>query len=256
MDAVDFSGGVMPEVEKELALLLAEPRPPALREALLHAVMPGGKRIRPRLCMAAAEAAGGSPVDAVFPACAIELLHCYTLVHDDLPAMDDDVERRGRPSVWARYGEATAILTGDALQAMAFRAAMRTARNTMKVLEELGSAAEWVVRGQSEELSGGDLDFIYRHKTADLFMAAAAMGAYAGGGSEESAGRLKRFAACIGLAFQHEDDLLDGDSPYQEDDARKRIARLTAEALASLEGLPGDTSFLSSLASGLAGRKG
>ena len=114
------------EVELELRQLLSsQERPRVLAEAMCWAVEGGGKRIRPRICLASAVAAGGMSADALLPACAVELLHSYTLVHDDLPAMDNDAERRGRPSVWAKFGEANAILAGDALQALAFDLAAR-----------------------------------------------------------------------------------------------------------------------------------
>ena len=267
-------------LEKTLEELLAETRPAALFEAIRHAVLGGGKRIRSQLCLAAASVVGGRTEDALYPACAIELLHSYTLVHDDLPAMDNDTVRRGKPSVWATFGEATAILAGDALQALAFQTAARAPRNGEKILAALGEAAVGVVRGQSEELSTANSHpststhlssisyqissttqlstlntaFIYRHKTADLFIAAAVMGAYAGGGTEADVARLREYALNLGLAFQYEDDLLDGDVGFPPEEARRRIADHTAAALTSLEDLPGDTAFLSALAHSLARR--
>ena len=257
---------MLTRLEQELAGLLVEARPAVLFESMRHAVMAGGKRIRPQICFASAVAAGGRMEDALFPACAIELLHSYTLVHDDLPAMDNDAMRRGQPSVWAKYGEADAILAGDALQALAFRTAAQTPRNVDKVLAELGEAAVGVVRGQIEDvarqqsttndqrLTTND-DFIYRHKTADLFVAAATMGAWAGGGSDEDVARLRAYALNLGLAFQHADDLLDGDSPYPAEETRQKIAHLTAAAVAALDGLPGDTAPLAVLAERLAARQ-
>ena len=252
---------ILERIEKTLLELLTETRPAALFEAMRHAVLGGGKRIRPRLCLAASAVVGGRAEDALYPACAIELLHSYTLVHDDLPAMDNDTMRRGKPSVWAAFGEATAILAGDALQALAFQTAARVPRNGEKILAALGEAAVGVVRGQSEELSPLTShpspltsSFIYRHKTADLFIAAAVMGAYAGGGTEADVARLREYALNLGLAFQYEDDLLDGDAASPQEEAKRRIADHTAAALAALEGLPGDTAFLSALAQRLAGR--
>ena len=151
-------------VEDRLNELLTGIRRASLGEAVRHAVFTGGKRIRPQICLAAAKAAGGNEEDAIFPACAIELLHCYTLVHDDLPDMDNDTMRRGRPSVWAKFGCANAILAGDALQALAFRTAARAPRNVERVLAVLGDAGFGVVCGQVEDLGGSDIDFIYRHK--------------------------------------------------------------------------------------------
>ena len=144
---------ILEQIEPTLTELLAETRPAPLFAAMRHAVLGGGKRIRPQLCLASSAVVGGRAEDALYPACAIELLHSYTLVHDDLPAMDNDTMRRGKPSVWAAFGEATAILAGDALQALAFQTAARAPRNGEKILAALGEAAVGVVRGQSEELA-------------------------------------------------------------------------------------------------------
>ena len=225
--------------------------------------MAGGKRIRPQICLASSVAVGGRMEDALYPACAIELLHSYTLVHDDLPAMDNDTMRRGKPSVWAKFGEDTAILAGDALQSLAFQAALRAPRNGEKILAALVESAVGVVLGQSEELSTlnpstfqPDIDFIYLHKTADLFIAAAVMGAYAGGGTEADVARLRGYALNLGMAFQYEDDLIDGDSGRSREESERRVADHTSAAIASLEGLSGDTAFLSALARRLASRAG
>ena len=240
----------------DAALPKASERPAALGAAMRWAVEGGGKRIRPLLCLAAAEAVGGRLEDALAPACAIELLHSYTLVHDDLPAMDDDATRRGRASVWARFGEANAVLAGDALQALAFGTAACAPRNAAPIVAELARRGVGVVAGQVEDVAGapGDVAFVYEHKTADLFVAAAAMGALAGGGAPEAVERLRAFARALGLAFQHEDDLLDGDSPLPRAAAEARVRDLTAQALAALDGLPGDTAFLRRLAARLAAR--
>ena len=246
-------------------------RPAELSEAMRYAVGTGGKRIRPLICLASAVAVGGSAEDARYPAAAIELLHNYTLVHDDLPAMDNDTERRGKPSVWAKFGEANAILAGDALQALAFKAAANAPRNVAEIVAALGAAGVGVVQGQVEDLkreggtdgaSGGPasvpvevVDFVYTHKTADLFIAAATMGGYAGGGDAARVEKLRTFALNLGLAFQYEDDLLDGDSPFPKEKTESLVHETTAAAIAALAGLPGDTSFLKSLAERLVGRK-
>ena len=241
-------------IDSKLRELLSGTRPAVLFEAMRHAVMTGGKRVRPQICLAAAVAVGGKAEDAIYPACAIELLHSYTLVHDDLPSMDNDTERRGQPTVWAKFGEANAILAGDALQSLAFRAAALASRNADRIIAELAEAGVGVVRGQVEDLDGDDVGFIYRHKTADLFVAAAVMGAYAGGGSDADVGRLREYALNLGLAFQFEDDLLDDDSPYSRAETEQKVVEHTAAAVASLEGLAGDASFLKSLAERLVGR--
>ena len=245
-------------------------RPAELSEAMRYAVGTGGKRIRPLICLASAVAVGGKAEDARYPAAAIELLHNYTLVHDDLPAMDNDTERRGKPSVWAKFGEGNAILAGDALQALAFKAAANAPRNVAEIVAALGAADVGVVQGQVEDLkrvSGTDgasgspaplpvefVDFVYTHKTADLFVAAAAMGALAGGGDAASVEKLRTFALNLGLAFQYEDDLLDGDSPFPKEKTESLVHETTAAAIAALAGLPGDTSFLKSLSEKLVGR--
>ena len=247
-----------------------------LQEAIRWAVEGGGKRVRPRLCLAAAVAAGGREEDAVMPACAIELLHSYTLVHDDLPSMDNDVERRGKPSVWAKFGEAVAILAGDALQAMAFSTAARSPRNASRIVASLAAAAVAVVRGQAADLgeegeasasqylhsSTSPLAFIFENKTAALFVAAAEMGALAAGASESSIVSLREYARNLGFAFQYEYDLLDrGDgafsslSVFGEDEVCRRVQSHTDAALAALKSLPGDSEPLAELALSLVSRR-
>ena len=276
-------------IEKTLDEVLPKvgERPAELSEAMRYAVGTGGKRIRPLICLASAVAVGGSAEDARYPAAAIELLHNYTLVHDDLPAMDNDTERRGKPTVWTKFGEANAILVGDALQALAFEAAANAPRNVAKIIAALGAAGVGVVQGQVEDLkreggtdgasgspaplgrvsgtdgtSGGPaplpmelVDFVYTHKTADLFVAAATMGGYAGGGDAASVEKLRTFALNLGLAFQYEDDLLDGDSPYSREKTESLVRETTAASIGALAGLPGDTSFLRALAEKLVNRK-
>ena len=231
-------------------------RPSVLSEAMRYAVGSGGKRIRPVLCLAAAEAVGGLAEDAVYPAAAIELLHNYTLVHDDLPAMDNDVERRGRATVWKKFGEANAILVGDALQALAFRTAARAPRAVAAIVGILAAKGVGVVAGQVEDLvrAPGATDYIYLHKTADLFVAAAAMGAMAGGGTPAEVAALSEYAQALGMAFQYADDLLDGDAPCDRATAERLVREQTAVAVAALDALTGDTAYLRTLAEKLAVR--
>ena len=245
-------------VEKTLDEVMppADERPAALSEAMRYAVGTGGKRIRPLICLASSAAVGGKPEDARYAAAAIELLHNYTLVHDDLPAMDNDTERRGKPTVWTKYGEANAILAGDALQALAFAAAAKTPRNVSAVVAALGAAALGVVQGQVEDIAATkDVPYIYTHKTADLFIAAATMGGYAGGGTDDDIRALRAFALNLGLAFQYEDDLLDGDSPYDRETTERLAKETTSAAVEALSKLPGDVAFLKTLAGKLLGRK-
>lgn len=249
------------EATLDEVLPAADARPAVLSEAMRYAVGSGGKRIRPLVCLASAVAAGGVVGDARYPAAAIEILHNYTLVHDDLPAMDNDVERRGRPTVWKQFGEANAILAGDALLALAYRTAARAPRNVAAIVDVLGEKGVGVVQGQVEDVadapgaSAGSADsFVYLHKTADLFVAAAKMGALAGGGTAASVVRLGQFAENLGLAFQYEDDLLDGDGLFSRAETERLVHMTTAAAIAALDGLPGETSFLRNLAHDLVGR--
>ena len=244
-------------VERTLDEVLPKPeeRPADLSAAMRYAVGSGGKRIRPLICLASAAAVGGAAEDAKYPAAAIELLHNYTLVHDDLPAMDNDVERRGRPTVWKKFGEANAILVGDALQALAYRTAVRAPRNVAAIVDTLGEKGVGVVQGQVEDIRAVKSDFVYLHKTADLFIAAAKMGGLAGGGDSAAVARLEEFARNLGLAFQYEDDLLDGDGIYDRAETERLARETTAAAVAALKGLPGDVTFLNALAEKLLGRK-
>ena len=250
-------------IERTLSDSIPDERPAVLSEAMRYAVGTGGKRIRPLICLASSVAVGGKPEDAKYPAAAIELLHNYTLIHDDLPAMDNDRERRGKPTVWVKFGEANAILAGDALLALAYRVAAKAPRNVAEIVDVLGEKGVGVVQGQVEDiafhcptsnLQPSTCDFIYTHKTADLFIAAAAMGGLAGGGTAADVAALKEFALNLGLAFQYEDDLLDGDSPYSKEKTETLVNETTSAAIAALDRLPGDTTFLRDLAQKLVGR--
>lgn len=224
-------------------------RTTGLYEPMKYAIRDGGKRLRPIVCLASAVAVGGKPEDALCPAMAIELLHSYTLIHDDLPAMDNDTERRGEPSVWAKFGEAQGILAGDALQALAFQVAACSPRNAAKIVGVLGEKGVGVVAGQYEELQTSQTPlYVYLHKTADLFVAAAKMGALAGGGKHAELVALEAYAVNLGLAFQFEDDLLDGDGLFAVNETMRRVKEHTRAALAALKPLSGDTSFLAALA--------
>jgi geranylgeranyl pyrophosphate synthase len=226
--------------------------PTELSEAMRYAVFSGGKRIRPLLVIAAAEAVGGSVSDALLPAAAIELLHTYTLVHDDLPAMDDDELRRGKPTVHIQFGEANAILAGDGLQALAF-ATLADHPQAAALLRELGAAGRGVVAGQwvdmavtTRKASAADIEFIHEHKTTDLIRTAVRMGGIVGHGTPEHLVALTAFGTAIGHLFQLTDDLLDigtEEKPtavtvYSEEGARERTKECLAQAEASLSGIP------------------
>jgi geranylgeranyl diphosphate synthase type II len=240
-------------------------RPQLLHCAMRYSIFSGGKRLRPILALAAADAVGCA-ADVMTVACAVEVLHTYTLVHDDLPCMDDDDLRRGQPTCHKKFGEANAVLAGDALQALAFELAAGSAVNPAEVVLELASAAGslGVVGGQvadiaaEDSLSEDDVLFIHQHKTADLFRAAIRMGAIASGATEPELAALTVYGSKIGLAFQIIDDILDDADPddescsciglYGMDRARGLAAELTADAVAALEDLPGNTDALVAIA--------
>lgn len=253
----------LPLIEESIARLIPDGRPELLYAAMRYAVGTGGKRVRPSICMAAAEAVGATAEAAVCPAVAIELLHNYTLVHDDLPSMDNDRLRRGKPTVWAKYGESTAVLAGDALLTHAFRIAARTPLNAGEIVRVLAERGLGVVAGQVEDLrlSGADgagedeARFVYERKTADLFVAAALTGALSGGADERQLTALGGFALDLGLAFQLQDDLIDGDGLFPPDKTAALAREKTASALAALESFGPNAFALRNIAEGLLGRK-
>lgn len=196
-------------VERALYAALEVGGPPRLREAMVHAVFPGGARVRPRLTLAIAEGYGGGLEKAAVAGAAVELLHCASLVHDDLPCFDDASVRRGRPSVHKAYGEPMAVLVGDALIVAAFATVGRTLPTGVAILAEAAGAARGIVGGQAWELEPAgppDLVTYHRAKTAALFEAAAALGAASCG---LPTARFIAFGRAIGLAYQVADDLAD-----------------------------------------------
>jgi geranylgeranyl diphosphate synthase, type II len=199
--------------------------PETLSRAVRYSLFAGGKRLRPVLVLGSAEAVGGSVEDALPAAAAFEMIHTYSLIHDDLPAMDDDSLRRGRPTSHVVFGEAIAILAGDALQTHAFavlaqplepcRTSVERRLRSIAALAR-ASGAPGMVGGQvfdleseNKNVDGTDLERIHRHKTGALIRASAEVGAIMGGGSEEEIGRLTLFGEEAGLAFQIVDDILD-----------------------------------------------
>ncbi len=209
----------------EHALAPADGVPQRLLDAMRYAVFSGGKRIRPILAIAACEAVP-APAHRVLPfACAVEFIHCYSLVHDDLPAMDDDDLRRGRPTLHVAYDEAHAILTGDALLTEAFRVAAEGARaagvpaeRAVAIIAAIaaGSGAAGMVGGQVADLAAEGaaanlalVESIHRRKTGALIAAAIESGALAGGAEGERLAALRRYAQALGLAFQVADDIMD-----------------------------------------------
>lgn len=257
-------------LEKEFAGLTAIA--PRLLDAMRYSLFGNGKRIRPVLVYASAEAVGEPRPAVDAAACAVECIHAYSLVHDDLPAMDDDDLRRGRPTCHIAFDQATAILAGDALQSLAFEMLAQvedaSPATILALIRRLGAAAgsQGMVAGQaldlaavSTELSLEELENMHRYKTGALIQASVALGAIATGqaGSGQLAA-LERYAQCIGLAFQVQDDILDvtgntavmgkqqGADARREkptyvsllglDEARRKARELHEGALAALEG--------------------
>ena len=199
-----------------------------LYEAMRYMVLGGGKKMRPALVLMACEACGGDPKEALPAACAVEMVHTYSLIHDDLPAMDDDDLRHGRPSCHKRFGEAMAILAGDALLTEAFRVlatGVADAARAKALVAELAAAAGAVgmVGGQVADLqaertrSDDDrlLEVIHRRKTAALLTAAVVMGAISAGAGEHRIRSLRAYGMHLGLAFQIADDVLDATAPTE-----------------------------------------
>jgi geranylgeranyl diphosphate synthase, type II len=204
-------------------LLPLETTPPAsIHEAMRYSVLAGGKRIRPILCLETARIFTTDVTPALHPACAIEFIHTYSLIHDDLPALDNDDLRRGKPTSHKKFGEAAAILAGDALLTLAFEvvaAAPVDAERRVAMLTEIATAAGTVngmVGGQVADLEAEGkpvakkmLEYIHRSKTAALIRASVTAGALCVGASKEDVARLRRFGEKIGWAFQVTDDILD-----------------------------------------------
>lgn len=214
-----------PAIDTALAahVVAAPGCPERLAEAIAYSLLAPGKRLRPMLVLLAAEACGGSLDEAMPAACAVEMVHAYSLVHDDLPAMDDDDLRRGRPTCHRRFDEATAILVGDALQAMAFEVLSKEVQPlevAARCCQVLAAAVgpRGLVGGQADDLAGSaigaDLDRLesmHRRKTGALICASLRLGALTAGADALAESALDCYGDRIGLAFQITDDLLDVD---------------------------------------------
>lgn len=203
----------LPQIEQNLTQYLSQPEiPEALVEALRYVVLGGGKRLRPLLVYAMGLEFGAELEDLHAPACAIELIHCYSLVHDDLPAMDNDDYRRGKLSCHKKFDEATAILVGDALQSLAFEIL-----DDASMLKVLAKSARAMVSGQFldiENQAGKPVDLTQMRllKTAKLFEAAALMGAIAAQVDAKKYAQISEFALNAGMAFQIKDDIDDNEA--------------------------------------------
>ncbi len=259
MDVQAYFRERIPLVDRVLddAIPAANTPPQTLHAAMRHILFPGGKRLRPVLAMAAAEAVGAPAQRALPVAAAVELIHTYSLIHDDLPCMDDDAERRGVPAVHVKYGEAVAVLAGDALLAAAFEVISQPADGVevtalqaacREVARAAGSLA--LVGGQvddlvfdSTETDPARIESVHARKSAALIAASIVGGAQLGGADSEMVERMRRCGQAAGVAFQIADDLLDEgeDDPCSlvraigVEAARKRSEELLGTALDELE---------------------
>jgi len=272
-------------VESALSDWVVAEAPAGLGDAMRYAVLDGGKRLRPLLVLAASEAVGGNALAALRAACAVELIHAYSLVHDDMPCMDNDVLRRGKPTVHVQYGQARALLAGDALQALAFELLAPDDERIPAAIQArlcrlLARAAghEGMAGGQAIDLASvglalteDQLRHMHRLKTGALLQGSVMMGAACGQAGTAALGALSRYGAALGLAFQVVDDILDvtadsatlGKTAGKDADndkptyvslmglerSRAHARELLAESLAALDasGLP-DTRALRALA--------
>ncbi len=210
-------------VERALERWVSADAPAGLGDAMRYAVLDGGKRLRPLLVLATCEAVGGHAAAAMRAACAVELIHAYSLVHDDMPCMDNDVLRRGKPTVHVQFGQAQALLAGDALQALAFELLVPgdgSISDGMSArlcrLLALAAGADGMAGGQAVDLASVGvaldqpaLEAMHRRKTGALLQASVTMGAATGAPSPQSLALLAEYGACVGLAFQVVDDILD-----------------------------------------------
>lgn len=262
------------EVVLERVLPSVEILPQRLHEAMRYSVLNGGKRMRPLLVYATGETLGLAPESLDLPAAAIELIHVYSLIHDDLPAMDDDVLRRGKPTCHCAYDEATAILAGDALQALAFQLLTQadehiSAQQRLRMIQQLSIAcgSRGMVGGQAIDLAAVgqaltelELEQMHIHKTGALIRSSVLLAAYTAPTlAEKSLIQLDHYAKCLGLAFQVQDDILDIESDTQTlgktrgadaaagkptypsvmgmSAAKRKLDELYIEAVAALDGL-------------------
>jgi geranylgeranyl diphosphate synthase type II len=276
-------------VERQLNTYFADDKKSTLAEAMRYSLLAGGKRIRPMIVLQFCKAVGGSMDEALPAACAVEMLHTYSLIHDDLPCMDNDALRRGKPTNHIVYGECIATLAGDALQASAFETLCQSdlpAEAIAKMVKILSKAAgpsgicmgqTLDMLGEGKKLSLEELTAIHHYKTSALLTASAQLGVAAAGGSENQLRAAEKYAYHLGLAFQVQDDILDYTGttevigkPAGSDkannkttfltlmslhDARHIVSDQTHYAIASLHNNFANTEFLEALAIYLEERK-
>ncbi len=231
------------------ALPKDETYPPVIHQAIRYS-LEGGKRIRPVLALTACETVGGSPEAVLSAACAIELVHAFSLVHDDLPCLDNDEMRRGRPTVHRKFGEAVALLAGDALLTLAFELIAKAdgrPERQIQVMTELtraigtqgmigGQIADLEAKGKEPDLP--KLEYIHTHKTGALIAASVKVGGILGGGTSRQIEELFKFGEYIGFTFQIVDDIMDKDGYcllFEVKGARAEAEKLTAKAKEHLE---------------------
>lgn len=251
-------------IEKQLEQILppASQYPAVIHEAMRYAVLGSGKRFRPVLALAATEACGGNAEDALIPACSLEFIHSYSLVHDDLPALDNDEMRRGKPTCHKQFGEAMAILAGDGLLTLALQILGRIdpPKKALRLLGEISTAAGTygMIGGQISDLieSKKDidlptLDYISTHKTGKLIKTSAVCGAIVAGASSEIHQKILHYGESMGLAFQCVDDFIDGDgysAVIKPRDLKQKIRDLIAKAIREIRPLGWRTEKLQALA--------
>src|SRR5580765_4657926 len=243
-------------VEEYLGELALTPELHGQSESVRYALV-GGKRVRAVICLATVEAAGAEAEAGLPAGASLELVHAFSLVHDDLPALDNDAERRGRPSVWAKHGEAVAILAGDALLAEAFRLAL--SYQGPQIGRELAQATLGMIGGQYLDITGSAPDeaTLHRLKTGCLFAAAVGAALWVADVPEREQAPWRAFGDELGLLFQIVDDILDGDGyvvTHGSDGARRLADEAAERAQARLGEIGADTSVLAGIVDGLATR--
>jgi geranylgeranyl pyrophosphate synthase len=243
-------------VEEALERVELWPQLKGQANSVRYSLEVGGKRVRPVICLATAEAAGAEPEAALPAALALELIHTFSLVHDDLPALDGDEERRGHPSTWKQYGEAVGILAGDALHAEAFRLA--ASYPMTHVVRELAEATLGMIGGQWLDITGTDDEVtLHRLKTGCLFAASVGLALWAADVPEMRQVPWRAFGDELGLLFQIVDDILDGDgyvTTHGPDGARRLADEAAERARARLAEVDADTSVLREIVDSLAVR--
>jgi geranylgeranyl diphosphate synthase, type II len=255
----------MPRSPEELRALVEEhldglelwPQLHGQADSVRYSLTVGGKRVRPVICCAVAEAAGVEPEAALDAASALELVHTFSLVHDDLPSLDNDEERRGQPSTWKQYGEAVGILAGDALLAEAFRLA--ASYETPHVARELANATLGMIGGQYLDITrtAPDEQTLHRLKTGCLFDASVGLALWVARVPEDAQLSWRAFGSELGLLFQIVDDILDGDgyvATHGVDGARRLADEAADRARARLGEVDADTSVLREIVDSLAVR--